>query len=140
MSVAQVGIRKYPQANRTGQISDLLTTQEREVVMSIVDTFDEYRFINNMLEVTGHFSREALSLIYDYLEERSDAMGESVEFDPIAHCQEFREAFPEEIAKDYSIDMEYQNFDRHLVHSYLKEKTRVLGETNAGRLVFIGDF
>ena len=135
-----MGIRKYPQANKTGQISDLLTTQEREEAMSIVDTFDEYRFINNTLEVTDNFSREALSLIYDYLEQRSDDMGEPVEFDPVEHCQEFREAFPEEIAKDYSIDMEYQNFNRHLVRSYLEEKTTILGETNAGRLVFKGDF
>jgi hypothetical protein len=135
-----MGIRKYPQANKTGQISDLLTTQEREEAMPIVDTFNEQRFINDMLEVTGDFSREALSLIYDYLEQRSDNNGEPVEFDPVDHCQEFREAFPQQIAKDHSIAMEYQNFDRHLVRSYLEEKTTVLGETNAGRLVFIGDF
>jgi len=81
----------------------------------------------------NQFSREGLEIIFNYLEE----MNSSYELDVIAICCEFCEATPQQIAKDYQIDLENDGNELNNVRDYLFDETSVLDTTKAGTIVFI---
>ena len=51
------------------------------------------------------FSREALSAIFDWMENYEDETGEETELDVIAICCDWSEDSPEDIAENYGIDI-----------------------------------
>ena len=51
------------------------------------------------------FSHEALEVLFDYLEQYEDDMGEELELDVIALCCDFSEDTAQDIASYYSIDL-----------------------------------
>jgi hypothetical protein len=75
--------------------------------MAIVQTLDKSSFIDAFKQSSrkDQFSYEALEAIFDYLEDYSDSTGEPVELDIVAICCEWAEAHWEDIAREYSIDL-----------------------------------
>lgn len=82
------------------------------------------------------FSYEALTLIFDYIEEYERGIGEKVEFDLIGLCCEWAEDTPENIAASYNIDLDGNDTVRNLVVEWLSDHTQVAGVTVAGTIVY----
>ena len=78
----------------------------------------------------NNFSREALGLLFDYLEELDPDM----ELDVIALCCDYCEDTLEDVISSYSIDVEDMDEDDTVeaVRDYLNENTTLLGETLHG--------
>ena len=85
------------------------------------------------------FSYEALELIFDYIEEYERDTGEQVEFDMIGVCCEWAEDTPEEIAANYSIDIEGLNEAqiKEQVLDCLYAETQVAGVTSKNNIVYV---
>lgn len=79
------------------------------------------------------FSYDALGLIYDYLEE----IDSDYDLDVIGLCCELSEETPEEIARNYSIDLEDDGNELNNVLDYLHDETTVIGTTSAGSIVYV---
>lgn len=81
-----------------------------------------------------NFSYEALGLLFDYLEDYEEQTGEEIELDVIALCCDYSEETAEDIARNYSIDLEGMDEDEQLeaVRDYLNENTTLVGETSTG--------
>ena len=95
------------------------------------------------------FSYEALTLIFDYIQEYEDSTGEQVKFNLIGICCEWAEATPRDIIKEYSLEDKIPQFEENgahnytdaevsqLVHEYLWDATSVAGITAAGTIVYV---
>ena len=87
-----------------------------------------------------NFSYEGLGLLFDYLEEYEESTGEEIELDAIALCCDYSEDMVEDIARNYSIDLndadpednDYDTQCRAIVREYLEENTQLVGETATG--------
>ena len=83
------------------------------------------------------FSYEALGLLFDYLEE----VDPDYSLDVVAICCEYSEESPEDIARNYSIDVsecDPENEDdlSTVVLEYLHDSTSVIGVTSTGSIVY----
>lgn len=86
------------------------------------------------------FSYEAIELIYNYLEEQENDLGYAYELDVIGLCCELCEQSPEEIASDYSYEIDENENDKEIekqVMEFLCDVTTVLGTTAAGNIVYV---
>ena len=84
------------------------------------------------------FTYEGLGVLFDFLEEMEQDTGEEYELDVIALCCEFYESDWQEIADNYSIDLEDCDSDEEkqaAVIDYLNDNTMVAGETS-GSIVY----
>jgi len=79
------------------------------------------------------FSYDALGLIYDYLEE----IDSDYDLDVIGLCCELSEESPQEIARNYAIDLEDDGNELLNVLDYLHDHTTVIGTTRAGTIVYV---
>ena len=107
--------------------------------MAIVQTVDFSDFVRTFeaYNRADQYSRQGLRIIFDYLEEYSDDMGEPLELDVICICCDYTESSWQDIARDYSIDLTSYADDDYTgkleaVLDYLNDNTQVLGETNEG--------
>ena len=82
------------------------------------------------------FSYDGLRVLFEALEEWEDGGGEEIELDVIALCCEYSEETPEEIAKNYSIDLEDDGNELNNVLDYLHDHTMVCGVTEDGAIVY----
>lgn len=89
---------------------------------------------------TDNFSSEALSLLFDYLEEYEASTGEELEFDVVAICCDFYEEDARSINDNYSLELDlYDTDDKEAadaVAEALNDHTIVVGTTSAGTIVF----
>lgn len=95
-------------------------------------TIDFYQFANQFERIRpDQFSREALSLLWDYFEEYEDDTQTEIELDVIAICCQFEEQHFSDIANDYSIDgleeFETDEEKAESVGNWLDENTSVIG-------------
>lgn len=77
------------------------------------------------------FSYEALGILFDHLEEYEEASGTPMELDVVALCCEFYEMGWQEVADNYSVDLEGCEDDDEradAVREYLEDNTVVCGE------------
>ena len=81
---------------------------------------------------------KGLECLFDFLEEYSDSTGEPFELDVVALCCEFYEEDAEDIAKNYSIDIEGMDDEEIVdaVREYLEENTIIVGEPSEGLFVY----
>jgi hypothetical protein len=81
-----------------------------------------------------NFSYEALGLLFDYFESYEEETGQEIELDVIAICCEYNEDTIEDIARNYSIDVEGMDEDEKIdaVRDYLNDNTMLVGETATG--------
>ena len=85
------------------------------------------------------FSYSALELLFDYLEQLEDDIGKPIELDVIALCCEYEESTVADIIASYDIDISDASDEdetRAAVLEYLEYHTIVVGETNAGTILF----
>jgi hypothetical protein len=89
-----------------------------------------------------NFSYEGLSILFDYLEQYENDTGEQIELDVIALCCEYSEQSWEDVAKDYSIDLDDVEEDekKQAVMHWLCDNTSVCGETDSGTFVYCSCF
>lgn len=86
------------------------------------------------------FSYEALGLLFDYFEDYEEQTGEEIELDVIAICCDYYEDTTENIARNYSIDLndadpegdDYEDQCKQIVRDYLNDHTSLAGETADG--------
>lgn len=82
-----------------------------------------------------NFSREGLSVLWNYLEEYEDSTGVELELDVIALCCDFSEDSTEAIAENYSIDLddcEDEDEKAEAVREYLEDEGALIGEVAGG--------
>ena len=79
------------------------------------------------------FSYDALGLIYEWLEDNDP----DCDLDVIGLCCELAEQSPEDIAHDYSIDLEDDGNELLNGLDYLHDETTVIGTTEAGTIVYV---
>jgi hypothetical protein len=87
---------------------------------------DQFRMAGRITQ----FSYEALSLLYDFLEDTDP----DYELDVVELCCEYVEQDFDDIASAYDIDilgMDEQESKQHIMN-YLCDNTMVVGETNSG--------
>lgn len=103
-----------------------------------IDTASQFRDQFHRRGRGNQFSYEALGLLFDYLND----CGSDVELDVVGVCCEFSEDTWEDLAKNYSIDLE--GIDAYndeaaameVVKAYLEDNTSVVGEVN-GSFVYV---
>ena len=82
------------------------------------------------------FSYEALGLIFDHFEQYEEATGDQVELYPIAICCEISEESPQEIARNYGIDLEDDGNELNNVLDYINDHTTIIGTTSEDKIVY----
>lgn len=107
--------------------------------MAIVNTItsvSQFRDAFRAMGRHGNFSYEGIEILFEYLEELSDSIGEPIELDVIALCCEYSEDSIEDIIDNYRIDVSEADGDEEeiegIVREYLNDNTIVCGETADG--------
>jgi hypothetical protein len=78
----------------------------------------------------NQFSYEGLGALFDYMEEADP----NAELDVIALCCEYSEESAEDIAANYSIEVDSIDELEDAVRAYLDENTTIVAETASGFL------
>lgn len=116
--------------------------------MAIITTVNLYDFRESFRACgrTENFSYNGLEVLFEYLEDMADDIGEPLELDVIGLCCEFSENTPEDIAEYYSIDLperegfedddDYSDEVKEAVLDYLHKNTSVCGVTDDGTIVY----
>ena len=91
------------------------------------------------------FSYEGLEILFNYIEELEQEIGEEIEMDVIGLCCEYAEITIDDLISDYSIDISDCDPDdgeaiKETVMNYMRENTIVCGETSDGSVVFAQSF
>ena len=84
-----------------------------------------------------NFSYEGLSVLFYFLEELEENSNEEYELDVIGLCCEWNEDTPENIAANYSIDIEDDGNALNNVLDHLNDETMVAGTTDAGTIIYL---
>ena len=109
------------------------------------DFHDAFRAFDRL----DNFSYEARNALFDYLEQYEEETGEEMELDVIALCCDFSEMTFEDVAREYRIDVEYdEDADederaealRDAVIEYLEENTQVVAEIGSDSVLFCSAF
>lgn len=106
--------------------------------MAIVQTVNLYEFRETFrrMDRQDQFSYEGLEVLFDYLDNLSDDIGEPIELDVVALCCDYAESSIEELIEQYDIDVSDADGDedeiKSIVEEYLQDNTSVCGETADG--------
>lgn len=77
------------------------------------------------------FSYAGLEVIFDYMEELEDSIGEPIELDVVAICCDYYEMTPEEVLEAYSVPYDAAEDDLwETVRCFLEDRTSIVGETD----------
>jgi len=97
------------------------------------NTMYRNEFIDGMNDVRpDNFTYQGLIALYNYFDELEEDCGIEIEFDPIAFCCEYTEDSIENIAANYSIDLELSTEE---VIEYLQERTTVIDLGNGDIII-----
>lgn len=108
--------------------------------MAIVQSIDNVYQFREAFRLAGRgdqFSNEGLEVLFDYLEETSEDIGEPIELDVVGFCCDYNEDTFSDIAANYRIDLtdragetiEDEEEIKRIVLDYLNENTVVCGVT-----------
>ena len=107
--------------------------------MAIVQSINSVYQFREAFRLAGRmdqFSYEGLEVLFDYLENLSEDIGEPIDLDVIALCCEYYEGSIEEIIANYNIDVSDADGDeeeiKSIVEEYLEYNTSVCGEVSDG--------
>lgn len=87
----------------------------------------------------SQFSYEGLEILFNYLDELSDDIGEPIEMDVIAFCCEYAEQDAASIASDYNIEIDENENDEEItqqVIDHLTDEGVFIGSTDGGSIVY----
>ncbi len=108
--------------------------------MTIVQSINNVYQFREAFRLAGRmdqFSYEGLEVLFDYLENLSEDIGESIELDVVALCCEYYESSIQELIDNYNIDLSEVDEDDpdsiiEIVREYLEDNTSVCGEVDNG--------
>ena len=85
-----------------------------------------------------NFSDDGLFILFNYLEEFEQDCGSEIELDVIALCCDYAEEYPEDIAKNYGIDIDGLSDEQILekVENYLDRDGNFVGTTGYRTIVY----
>jgi len=105
---------------------------------------DQFRFQMNQIR-PDNFSYEGQGVLFDYLEQLEDDLGEQIEFDPIAFCCDYTESHYTDIIGDYETEIT-DHFGAivatpkadliEYVRNWLNNHTFLIGEPTEGVFLF----
>lgn len=111
--------------------------------MSIVQNVDFHQFHQAFIDARreDQFSYVGLEILFNYLEDLSEDIGEPIELDVITLCCDYAENHYSVIAEDYGIDLSEVEGDEseelEIVLEYLNENTSVCGyDEETGNIVY----
>lgn len=98
------------------------------------ETVNKTQFVSRFGDMgrENNFSREGRELLFDWLEEYEEDIGEELEFDVIGLCCEFSEDSLEDINREYS--QEFEDIDDAV--EWLNDMTIVVGVTSQDTIIF----
>ena len=108
--------------------------------MAIVQSINSVHQFREAFRLVGRmdqFSYEGLEVLFEYLDNLSEEIGEPIELDPIALCCDYYESSIEELIDNYNIDLSEVDEDDpdsivEVVREYLEDNTSVCGEVDGG--------
>lgn len=106
--------------------------------MAIVQSINNvYQFLEafRLAGRMDQFSYEGLDVLFDYLEQLSEDIGEPIELDVAGLCCDYYESSIDEIVENYNLDLsEYDDGNDALqyVRDWLNDNTSVCGEVDDG--------
>ena len=91
------------------------------------------------------FSHEGLEVLFNYIEEVEDSIGEEIELDVVALCCNYAESTIDELISAYDIDTSecnpYDDDDiKETVMEFMYENTAVCGVASDGSVVYASAF
>ena len=101
--------------------------------------FCDFREAFRTMDREGSYTREGLTMLFEYLEQYEQDTGTELEFDVIAICCDFDENHWEDVAANYLIDLEdCEDEDDKIeaVRDYLNDNTMLVGEPVAGVFLY----
>ena len=109
--------------------------------MAIVQSINNVYQFREAFRLAGRmdqFSYEGLEVLFDYLDNLSEATGETIELDVVALCCDYYESGIEELIDNYNIDSSKVDEDDldssiiEVVREYLEDNTSVCGQVSDG--------
>ena len=107
--------------------------------MAIVQSINNVYQFRDAFHLAGRgrqFSYEGLEVLFDYLENVSDDIGEPFELDVVGLCCDYAESSIEDLIEQYDIDVSDADGDedeiKSIVKDYLEYHTSVCGEVSDG--------
>ena len=107
--------------------------------MAIVQSINSVYQFREAFRLAGRmdqFSYEGLEVLFDYLDNLSEDIGEPIELDVIALCCDYYESSIEELIDNHNIDAPEDEDDPdsiiEVVREYLEDKTSVCGQVSGG--------
>ncbi len=107
--------------------------------MAIVQTVDFNSFVNafrSFAVYRNNFTHEGLRVLFDYLENLSEDIGENIDFDLCCIVCDYNESTFQECIGDYCIEIDPDQDTKEQIRDYLEYRTIVAGETSTG-FVFV---
>lgn len=102
--------------------------------------FSDFREAFRNYDRESSYTREGLMMLFEYFEELEGDIGEEIELDVIAICCDYDENHWEDVAANYSIDLEdHEDEDDKIeaVRDYLSENTTLVGEPLPGTFLYV---
>jgi hypothetical protein len=87
----------------------------------------------------GSFSYNGLEILFDYLTDLENDIGDEIEFDPVSFRSDYSESAVADIISDYLIDIQDGLSESELLEKIiqvLNDDTIVLGITHQGTIVY----
>ena len=105
------------------------------IVQSINNVY-QFREAFRLAGRSDQFSYEGFEVLFDYLDNLSEDIGEPIELDVVALCCDYYESSVEELIDNYNIDVSDADGDedeiKTIVEEYLQDNTIVCGEVSDG--------
>ena len=106
------------------------------IVQSINNVY-QFREAFRLARCMDHFSYRGLEVLFDYLENLSEDIGEPFDLDVAALCCDYYESSIEELIDNYNIDISEVDEDDpdsiiEVVREYLEDNTSVCGQVDDG--------
>jgi len=108
--------------------------------MKTTVSFYDFREAFRNYDRENSYTREGLMMLFEYFEELEGDIGEEIELDVIAICCDYDENHWEDVAANYSIDLEnheYEDDKIEAVRDYLSENTTLVGEPLPGTFLYV---
>jgi hypothetical protein len=86
----------------------------------------------------NQFSYDGLEILFDYLEQLEEDMGEEIDFDVVAICCEYVEEDPKYTAQSYDLDIKGLTDDEisEKVREHLENNGAYVGATDLGMIIY----
>lgn len=108
------------------------------MIVSTIQNASQFRDEFHRCGRGSQFTYDAMEILFDHLEQLSQDIGENIKLDVIAICCDYAEDSPDEIAKNYNVDVEGLDWSDRAdkVRDFLEEAGEYVGTTDHGLIVY----